>query len=107
VILGRCPDWSGKTLGSCQGLAFRLKRRRSTSSFKVCLFWVLWSGLPVASAKMEFAAGLELGVFRQKDGDLLWSLMSSSSMLSLCWLMISDGGWGKVLSNQQLPTTDY
>jgi hypothetical protein len=96
----------GKHWAAVGAFAFRLERRRSASSFKVCLFWVFWTGVPVASAKMEIAAGLKLEVFRQKDNNMLWRLMSSSSMLSLCWLMISGGGWGKVLSNHHCQPDD-
>jgi hypothetical protein len=41
--------------------------------------------------------GLELGFFGRKDDDMLWRLRSSSSMLSLCWLMILGGGLDKTL----------
>jgi hypothetical protein len=47
-----------------------------------------WAGMSVPSTKMEIAACLALRVLRQKDDDISWTLMSSSSMLSLCCLMI-------------------
>jgi hypothetical protein len=72
------------------------------------LFWILGADLPVPSAKMMIAASHEPEVAKRKDDDMPRRLISSSSTLSLCRLMILVGYWlwGSFIPRTQQLTTD-